>query len=764
MKNRYESLSESRGLVLREIIKERYENSALNNNFIKSETDYYENSVEDFLVTKANPQEDMTDADKINGETEGIEIDIRTLFRKMNATSESIKNQQRIMESMINEVDVSINNANRKIVEAGNDIRNIGARSTLFDDFTDYRYQEKDEQMYLDKEGEILPAGRRLEVNTDDDTLRLPIIYSENTLVNFSGVKAARLSLEDQSGASLIKHKNPETGVEKAIDTSLETFWSESIFVDEPFKINFGTENYSKGFGAFVKLCIKYDIATEINEIMLMPYASYPIEVRAIIVYDNDNRENPYELASPTAINKNIEGKDTISYRFQKLIAKEVCIIINQQHYVKRELYVNVNDKTLVDAWLERQGAVKTPEEYQHKPLYKDMSIRNPYWEQVQKYLRRKDIDMELSGYSDYDSENNIQVVKYEYQYGLYNISINNNEYLDHGVYITSPLTNLNVQKVEIDTVEDHSMIENIESEMTCIEYYATEKDNPSYEDWLSILPRNTKRISGELLELKERDGVYLGVTRFAPKNIISVMEDGIPLQHREDFEVIGRDVMISNQRTGSLYTIDYIPTESAYSIDFVERMKRRQFNTEHNRMEEYIDGQKHNERISIDLSSNIVSLKYCPFWDRGRISLMEQDILFNLKNDVLQIGNWNATYLNNEYIPMEIQVILPTGETISQQTDESDIEGAKVINKTDYHDLNKNLLSPFDGNNYEYRVERNEVVFNTELPKGTRIVVSYYYLTGPIRIKIVMRRNNIDEKGLTPVLHEYTVGLHSLI
>ncbi len=764
MKNTQVSLSDTRKSILREIIQERYPNSVPNDYFVDSEIEYYEGQVNENLVMSPVPQEGLTNADALNQEMNGLEIDLRTVFNRLNQTSSVIKTQRRNTESLINEINNSIVESNKKISEVGNEVRNIGSQSILFDDFTDYRNKEQDNKYYTERDGSLVAEAYQLSIHSVDDTLRLPLLNSENTLVNFTGLKMADLSLGKQVGGGLISHRNPVNGLDKAIDTSLETYWSETILTDEPFKVNLGKENYDLRFGASVELIVTYQRATEVNEISLMPFVNFPMEVKAILIYDNDRMENPYELVSPTAIHKSIEDKEVISYQFQKIIAKKIKILLNQQHYIRRDVSVNVHDKTLLDAWLFNQGILQTPAPYLFKPVYYDMSLKNPYWGYVQDFLKNKDLSNLMESYTHYNSNNMISTTKFEYQYGLYNLAVNFNEYAEKGVYVTKPLTNLNIQKIEIESDERHSLLENINANVTGIEYYVTEKAEPEAQDWLPILPKNVKTIESELLHIKFSKGLYEAETRFYIDKIIDVRRNGVKLDSQVDYKIVGKRVILHNYLSGYIYTIDYVPAASSYYIDFLDNMKRRVFNPKYNRNEEYVDGQKKTERIGLSEATNLVKLQHSPFWDRGRIALMEQDSLYNMTTSALKISNWNPTYLNNEYLPIEIQLVLPDGETISQPVDESDNIAPLLVNKTDYHDLNRNLLEPFDGTNYQYRIERDEIRFNTVLPKGTRLIVGYTYLTGPIRVKIIMRRNIVDEVGMTPVLHNYSIALQSLI
>ena len=753
------SLDEARRKVLSQIILDRYKDSFVSDYFVDAEIDYIVGSMENELVMKAHPQGELTDAESMNEEMMGFQVDISTIFARLNYTNQKINTQRKITESSLNEITNAISAANRKITEIGDERRKSESKSILFDDFTDYRNRELDKKFNTDSLNKPLAEGYELRVNSIDDTLRLPLLNTENTLVNFAGVRMADVRIGKQVGGGLIRHRNPQTSLDKAIDTSTETYWSESILVDEPFRVNMGNEYYDKRFGATVELIVSFRRATDVNEITLMPFVDFPLEVVSILVYDNDNFENPYELVSPTAIHRSIEDKEVISYQFQRVVAKKIVLLLNQQHYVKRDMIVNVNDKSIVDAWLYSQGILEKPDDYIFKPVYHDMALDNPQWEHVQQYLRSRNVMEEIESYQDYDKDNTIMVSKFEYQYGLYNLAMNFNEYAEVGVYVTKPLTNLNVQKIQLETVEEHARMENISTNVTSIEYSVTEKDDPTEKDWYPILPKNVKVIRGEFMNVVFNKNQYEARLRFDVKKLIDVRGNGVKLFAKIDYKIVGSHVIIMNYNPALIYTVDYEPMASAYIIDFLERVTQRTFDPIKNRYNETITSQKVTDKIDMQASSNIVSLSKTPFWDRSIINRIEET-----SKDDEKSRNWNPTYIDNIYIPIEVQIILPTGESIMQQVDKFETGNVFLTNKTDYHDLNRSLLEPFDGTNYQYRIERNEIKFNTTLPKGTRVLANYSFLTGPIRLKVLMRRNIIDEVGLTPVLHEYKIGLQSLI
>lgn len=747
------NLDDTRRKMLVDLLKERYKYTDIPNYYVQQEVDFYLAGLDKGdPVMKLRPQGELTDATSVNDEMREYEIDIHTIFHQMNHVSQRINQHQKLNESIINDVQIRIDKTNEQVEELGYLVRSQSAHSVSFETFLDYKSKERDLSYYTDRDGTEFPPSHHLTIDAYQNSLKLPLVNTENKLVNFAGAKLATIKIIKQLGSGFIRVKNPEHTVDKSIDTSMETYWNESILVDEPLEVNLGLDYYGLDFGATCELEVTFDYITKVNEVTLTPFTEYPLEVVAIHVYDNDNNTHPFELVSPTAFRTSIESTGVISYQFQDVVAKRIKFILNQQHYVKRDLLIGVDDKTLVDAWLKEQDHVEIDNKV-FNPVIQDHNMMYPFWKHLQEYMENRDISDEIARYKDIDTSNKIHLSKYEYQYGLYNLAINQNEYFHDGVHVTHALANTNVHIIQLEASEDHPILEELKMPVTGVEYYVTDTESPESKDWVPILPMNIKSIRSERLFPEFINGAYRATIRFGIDRVLGVRRNGEPMLAHDEFGSIGRVITLKNYDPTFVYTIDYKPLPTAYSVDFLEKYTTRSFDVSKNRMVESVDSKRKSEEFNGLEPGNLVTLAYFPFFDRNAMSFIE-----NSDED------WNPTYLVNDFIPFKVKLILPDGQYIDQQRDQWDNKGIHIANKTDYHDLNRSLLEPFNGVNYQYRVEKNKLKFNTSLPEGSRIMVEYPYLTGPIRLKIIMRRNLHEVEGLTPFLHDYKLVFQSLI
>lgn len=735
------SLDETRRKILYDLLKERHKNDEVTEDYILQEMNFYLDSIDQGTpILKPKPQGALTDAGSMNDEFSEYEIDIYSVYDQLNHISQRINQHQKLNESILNDVKLKVRKMDEKLREYDQLLRNSSAHAVFFETFIDSNSLEKQAHFYTDRDGTVLPSGNYAALDVHKNAIKLPVLYQENCIVNFTGLKLANIKITKQLGSGFIRTRNPEYEVDKAFDTSMETFWHETIMTDAPLEVDLGLEYYGINFGAVCELEINFDYISKVNEITFTPFVEYPVEIVSIHAYRGDVKDEiGYELVSPASYLKNQESTETISYQFPEIVCKKLKIVINQKHYVKQDILMEVEEKSMTDAWLQSQGHVEIDANKIFKPIYQDKLERQPSWFHLSNFLNKRDIAKELEKFKREQTPRKIQVSKYEYQYGFYNIAVNKNEYQSTGVYVTNPIVNANIHRGYLETVEEHPVLDEIGIPVTSIEYYLTDRETPGPEDWHPILPQNIKDVLSELLVVKFENGAYKAKTRFAIKKILSVRKNGRPLLPSRHYTMSGRNITIIDYDLSSVYTVEYTPDESAYYVDFLQL---------------YTKNGKTVTRLKTDSfdrlqNGNKVILQSHPFIDKQMLNA--------------QSLSYNPSYLSNSYLPMTVEVTLPDGQRLEQPVSVGD-DSPGIVNVTDYFNPNVSLLEPFTGSNYQYRVVGNEVKFNTSLPAGSMIVVKYPYLTGPIRMKAIMRRNIHGIDGLTPFLHEYKVVFQSLV
>ncbi|WP_422661718.1 hypothetical protein ACK8P5_26715 (plasmid) [Paenibacillus sp. EC2-1] len=732
-------LRDTQEKVLRALITDRHKDDGATRDFIEQEIATIISAMDGGKpALTLRPQNGLTNATNINEEFMEYQIDINTLYDQLNHVSERVNQHQKLNDSVLNDISIKIRKVEEQLQEYDQLIRDRSAHGVFLETFIDSNSVEKDQKYYTDRDGTPIPPAYRATLDVHKNALKLPVLYKENAIVNFNGLKLANIKITKQLGGGFIRTRNPEQDIDKAFDTSLETFWNETILTDSPFEVDLGLEYYGINFGAVCELEINFDYISKINEITFTPFVNYPIEVVAVIAYTTDrNEESGFEIVSPSSALRSSESADIISFQFPEIVCKRLKIILNQRHYVKQDIIMDIEDKSLTDAWLQSQGHIDISADKIFKPVYQDKLEITPHWAYLSKFLEERDVVHEINKSSDDARLQRTQASKYEYQYGFSNIAVGRNEYHTTGVYVTTPLIKGNIHRASLETVEEHPALSQINLSVTNIEYYLTDKEDPGVNDWHPILPNNVSDIFSEPLFFILENGIYKAAARFAVKNIIAVRENGRPLTAGRDYTMIGRSINMMNYNLSSVYTIDYVPENSAYYVDFLNLYTR--------------SGKTHasTQTDQFENVRNEVVLSRSPFVDKERLNA--------------QGLNYQPSYLSNEYLPMTVQVILPDGQRIEQPVAVGD-DSVGILNMTNYFQPKVSMLGAFSGENYQYRVIDNVVKFNTELPAGSIVTVRYSYLTGPIRMKAILRRNLHEMDGLTPFLNEYKVVFQSLI
>lgn len=735
-------LEETRRSVLYNLIKARYaDQEDVGDDFIKQEMETYLESLDRGApILSARPQERLTNADAINEEMQEAMIDIYTIFQQLDHVGQQVDQHQKLNDSVLADIKLKVKKSDENLVAYNQLLVDLAAHAVVYETFLDYNSVEKEASLFTERDGSEVAPSYHAKMDVYQNALKLPETFKENTLVNFSGLKIADIHITKQLGGGFIRTKNPEQDVSQAIDSAAETFWNESILTDAPLEVNLGLEYYGIDFGAVCELEIRFDTMTSLNEITLTPFCEYPVEVVAILGYETDMEdEEGFEIVRPGGRLGSKESTDVISYQFQNATAKRLRIMLNQKHYVKRDMIVDVEEKSLTDAWLNAQGFNVVKDDNLFPAIYDDEFEQNPSWFYLKEFLRKRNVVGEIGKFKTGVESRRLQVSKYEYQYGLYNLGINRNEYAKTGVYVSRPMTNQNVHVATLTAEEEHTPLTGTDVIVTNVEYYVTDKEVPVAKDWYPIMPANIPSIESELLNFTYNGNESIARIRFNPKAVNRVRRNGNPLRPTQDYQVVGKRILMKNHDLSSVYTIDYEPSDDAYSVDFLKVYTDRNGKIQLNNSLESFTGLS---------KGNQVKLAHHPFLDKERMNKQALD--------------WNPALLSSPYVPIKVSLILPDGQHINPPADKYDTDNI-ILNKTDYFNPKVSLLEPFTGENYQYRVIDNKVKFNVDLPKETRIIIEYGYLTGPVRMKAILRRNLHGAEGLTPFVHEYKMVFQSL-
>ena len=413
------------------------------------------------LVVKE--QGDSTDSKAINKMVFDSVIDIATIFDSLNTADDMLTRHQKLNEAIINSIKLDSNKLDDKIIEYEQRIKNNNRfiRYEAFRDISgiDQDITKYDESMaYFDKYLEAI---------------KLHYISSTNLLVSKTGARLGDIKITRQHGSSLSTIKNAETSVEKAIDTDMSTYWHECITIDSPIEIQYDDVKR----GAVCELLITFNLISEINEITLTPFGSFPLDIVKISVSNNDTGDfTPVVFSSNNnEYQRSKSSKDTMSYQFADTKVKRIKLLLNQVHYVYNNFVGKVEN-------MKANGIFITDNKAE---------LANSILEPVERAIVNSTFIIPFE-------KETFHTDKLQYEYGLYNILIAKNEFETTSQIITTPSTVLKTS--EMILVTDEEQFKDGDVIATSIEYVLSGNSVPN--GLYPILPNGTTAVNWEFLDI----------------------------------------------------------------------------------------------------------------------------------------------------------------------------------------------------------------------------------------------------------------------
>lgn len=444
-------------------------------------------------VMTLRPQSDKTNVEDFNDVLQEIYIDLLTAFQQMNAVGSTLDQHKKLNNAIISNIKTNLSQLEDQITILEDKFSNMSNDLIHIENFRSTDSFETDSSLYA--------SGDRVSFDKYNECIKLPKLVSINKLISVNGQKMAIIKINKQLGSGLISLKNPNNGLEKAIDTDMESYWEETIMSDTPIKVELDETRYFKiGFGAVCELEITFNNMIDVNEISLMPFGQFPMEVVAIKHYTTDQPDveeeqliNTYgtlekiEIVSPKKTDPMLQNKilkESISYQFPSVPVKKLRIILNQIHYVKNSFVYDKNENDKNNIWFNKGSDVNFKFNGVNKGLYNDKALTSNSWVQFNKKVEECNGNIDIEEMLFPKTTNLVPVNKYEYNYGLYNLAITENNYKDLCSYISKEIKfDINLGGVLL-TVDEY-----IPSSDYGIDYYITYQDSPTDSDWLPIVP-----------------------------------------------------------------------------------------------------------------------------------------------------------------------------------------------------------------------------------------------------------------------------------
>ena len=705
---------------------------------------------EKMLCTSLRLQHGLTNADDYNQTAYEIYLDILTTFGYVNELYNTINSHQLLNESIVNTLYSNIAALNDKLDEYEAVIGTAGSPTCYIEGFRTQNNQESNKQYYTERYGEIMPVSTYVKFNSEQENITLNYTRQQNVMVYKSGVQLGEISITKQYGAGFVKARNSEAKLENAIDTSMSSYWSETILADAEMKIagegftnsdGLGQNNrsyYNLPRGAMCEICLNFEALAKINEIVLRPFGNFPIDIVAIrYTLADDADDDSYDIVAPENIEHDWLTSKSIyqeyAFHFPEIQCKRLYILINQLHCIKSTCMISCNQMFKNELWFNAtynpDNSLATDNSTVFVPNYLDRAQEDAVWRYVNnKLVTNKNIDI-----NDLLITNNkkyLPVTKYQYTYGFYNIAPNFVEFQKAGVYVS--------QEIEcdgpIDTITLESEEEHFKSSdgqiVTDIEFYITTKKNPAYNDWHPICPKNKNYVYRERLQL-DYDYCYLRHTAVC-KNVTVKNDDGT-----EKLEMV-RPVVYYN---------DIIMTEDA---DYILRYND--------------DGDVYAIEISNIDHFALYTVSYQPTDDSKELSLIEDDNPIPNNSYEEFMGDGTGCYelesypfysrTNPELTSSYLKIINVDTNIVLNQTNQDSSPIQCVTNKQNPEESYKNFVA--NTNKIQYYTNGRHIYFNRAITPNQKIEINYPSFDCKVRVKAILRRNSKRDSWITPVLNKY--------
>ena len=467
------------------------------------------------ILLKPNIQSGKTDVIKVNEDFSNIELDLLLNFERMNTLFDVLDSHKKLNASLINNMKTNMAVLNDKVMSLADTVDKLSNNIVHVESFRNIDSFEQNPLYYTAENGDVVTEQYHVMFDKVNECIRMPKALNVNKLIAPNGQRMASVSINKQIGEGLSGVKNPNNAIDKCIDTSMDTYWEETILADTPIKVRLDERYYNHYFGALCELEITFNSIIEINEISLYPFGSYPLDVVAIRYYTTDEPDkeedalllekghlHDIEILSPYASIKPMQINTSTSVQFEAVAAKRIRIILNQQHYIRNTFIYDKKDVRKNNMWFDAQSDVKFETSDYQKGVYDLKSKTDASWSIFNHKTRPlyKTSTLDIQEFLFPTKQELKQVTKYEYSYGLYNIGVNENNYRDVGVYVSKPIKiDQNIGSVEL------SVDEVLPDDNYSINYYVSFSDEPEGDDWTRVYP-NTSLNLKKLLESNELD------------------------------------------------------------------------------------------------------------------------------------------------------------------------------------------------------------------------------------------------------------------
>lgn len=759
---------------------------------------------------QARPQSNQVESKSYNANMDEILFDLVTIFEASNTIDRLMQDNKQLSRSLLTGIRKKINTLRSQLERHKLLLQNSDTFvDSVHDSFAAPQYTENDEtvlkSMRKNRYDKYMDSTYGAE--NVGDALQLAGTETIDQLKNNYGKRLARIEVLNRTGHA---SDNPNHTIMQAIDGSIDTYWAESILVDEPITqdINDLWDNsYSSTpkDGAICELQVTLNGITTVSDIQLDPFCAYPLEVVSIHGYETEDMGGKvYELISPNHANEHQRSKKSVNqmtFQFPSVDVSKIRILLRQENYVKENYIVNKDEVQNMELWrkLSSDSALiddyknpnETMAEFDRKneitgwSFYLDtlkdwatmvnekgvIAAAKTAMETIRTGDYKNPMVLKLQALSssfkqaDVDNTPVLQdsyaaVNKLSYLYGAYNISIFGRKYKNESIWISQPLPlSANTSRISLDTTEKHHDLD-IGPELTDasgrydtaritdIEYYVTHKKNPTANDWQPILPIGKTYVQGELLSGNLIQGDYPELD-----------DKGDLIRYGLRFPVVSNKTLVLRRNGIVMNPNTYVISDDGKVLGIYSKF--------YTASSIYTVDYKPADTawyVSLDEMTDITPTQYIDSNGETGESFGSVDV-----NNSIALKHKPYLFRKNLFVYNEDENLYnQNSDTLSAQSPEFPmivrVDGEEYKNITDYttntYDVNR--LKENEGKTFAQI--GNTIIFGSPIDGSPiqNITVDYYYVATDIRMKAILRRNSVEDESVTPALYDYHLRCQS--
>ncbi|KUF34436.1 hypothetical protein AMR94_02230 [Bacillus sp. G3(2015)] len=757
---------------------------------------------------QARMQSKQTNSKSYNENMEEIAFDLATLFEASSTIDRFIDDNKQLSKSLLATIRKNVYALQTKVNRYKLIMKNT-------DGFVDGIHEQFKAPEYIETNETVLQSLRkdRFDKYLDStflaenvgDALQLAGVETIDQLRTNYGRKLAHINVLNRTG---YPSENPNHTIDQAIDGSLNTYWAESILVDQPIKQNINDlwkNDYQEvpKDGALCELEITLNGVTTVSDIHFEPFCAYPLEIVSIYGYETEDMNGKmYELISLNHINpmqRNKKSVNLMTFQFPSVDVSKIKILLRQENYVSENFIVNKDEAQNMQLWRKLSSSEQLIPDYKNpNETIAEFDKKNEitgwsvYLEKLKEWalsvnesgvLESAKRAMEAIRMGDYknpmllklqalskDKDNTINndeelkkswkaVNKISYLYGAYNISIFGRKYKNHSIMVTEPLPlSSNANKIGLSTVEKHHHLEIDNAVADPITKELGSINTAQITDIEYYITYKKNPNASDWIPILPNDKKYV----YGELLSGDMIQGDYPefkghslIQYSFRFPIVSNKTVVLRRNGVPMDPQTYIISNDGKKIGIFSKYYSASsiYTVDYKPTDEaYV--------VVLDYENNITPTQYIDVnGDTGEsfesadfnnaIELKHSPYLF--RNSLFKYNEKENRYAQNENKTPEFPIIVRVnGEEFKNITNHAtntyDTERLTENEGKTFAQIGKTIVfgKPIDGAKIE------------------NITVDYYYVTTDIRLKAILRRNSMEDASVTPALYSYSIKCQS--